>query len=97
MVTASQLRAGRALIGLSIDAMAAETGLSVFAIEQAELRDASSDPGTHEQLRGHLEARGVVFLGAGEGDPNAGPGVRLGQLARDEGIRPQNLNAANDD
>ncbi|CAD7033109.1 XRE family transcriptional regulator [Pseudorhizobium endolithicum] len=95
MLTGIQLRAGRAIAGLSIEELAAATGLSAAAITEAETA-AAVDPAAAERLRLSLEAKGVVFLAAGEDNPGAGPGVRLRQRNPDEGIRPQNLSSAND-
>jgi hypothetical protein len=95
MLTGIQLRAGRAIAGLSIEELAAATGLSTTAITEAETA-AAVDPAAAERLRLSLEAKGVVFLAAGEDNPGAGPGVRLRQRNAEEGIRPQNLSSAND-
>lgn len=97
MITASQFRAARALTAMTIDALALESGLAVSAIEDAERMDVHPDPASLERLRTVLETKGVIFIAAGEGDAHAGPGVRLRHAVREEGIRPQNLNAANDD
>jgi transcriptional regulator with XRE-family HTH domain len=96
MLTASQLRAARALAHISVDELAAASGLSSDAIIEAEASATYAEPVLTERLRAVLESKGVVFLPAGEGDGGAGPGVRLRQISQDEGIRPQNLNAAND-
>lgn len=96
MLTASQLRAARALTGLTLDTVAVDAGLPVSVVEHAEATEAHTDPSVTDKLRALFEAKGIVFLAAGEGDATAGPGVRLKQANHDEGIRPQNLNAAND-
>lgn len=95
MLTGIQLRAGRAMAGLSVTELANTTGLSTDAIEEAETATAV-DPAVVERLRLTLESKGVVFLAAGEDNPGAGPGVRLRQRNADDGIRPQNLSSAND-
>lgn len=98
MLTASQLRAARAMMGMTVEELAAASGLSRSAIEEAEAAQAFAGADISERLRTIFESRGILFLGAGEGDDaGAGPGVRLRQKSHDEGIRPQNLNAANDD
>src|SRR5688572_26397081 len=98
MLTASQLRAARAMTGMTVDELAAASGLSKSAIEEAEAAKALAGADISERLRTIFESRGILFLGAGEGDDaGAGPGVRLRRKSHDEGIRPQNLNAANDD
>ncbi|RWX75793.1 DNA-binding protein [Neorhizobium lilium] len=96
MLTAPQLRAARALLGLSIEDIASVSGLSADAIQEAEADQVHGEPEVIERLRTLLESKGVLFLGAGEEDAGAGPGVRLRQTLQDEGIRPQNLNSAND-
>jgi transcriptional regulator with XRE-family HTH domain len=95
MLTGTQLRAGRAMTGLSVADLADATGLSTSVIDEAETATAV-DPAVVERLRLALEAKGVVFLAAGEDNPGAGPGVRLRQRGIDEGIRPQHLSSAND-
>jgi transcriptional regulator with XRE-family HTH domain len=81
---------------MSIEELAEAAGVSPTAIAKAEATDMHSDPELSDRLRIFLESKGVIFLAAGEGDPAAGPGVRLRLETHDEGIRPQNLNAAND-
>ncbi|MFN7104131.1 MAG: DNA-binding protein [Pseudorhizobium sp.] len=95
MLTNTQLRAGRAMIGLSVEDLADMTGISIDDIHEAE-KSASVDPLIAERLRLALEPKGVVFLSAGEDNPGAGPGVRLRSRGTDDGIRPQNLSSAND-
>ncbi|WP_117194102.1 helix-turn-helix domain-containing protein [Rhizobium terrae] len=96
MLTASQLRAARAMTGMTVDELATASGLSSSAIEEAEAAEAFASPSVTERLRTIFESKGIVFLAAGDGDPGIGPGLRLRQRSHDEGIRPQNLNAAND-
>ncbi|MCJ8521686.1 transcriptional regulator with XRE-family HTH domain [Pseudorhizobium tarimense] len=95
MLTGTQLRAGRAIIGLSIEDLAELTGLSINDIVQAE-GGTAVDAHVAERLRLALEPKGVVFLAAGEDNPGAGPGVRLRGQGGDEGIRPEDLSSAND-
>jgi len=86
------------MTGMTVEELAAISGLSKTAIEEAEAAPVFADADVTDRLRSVFESRGILFLGAGEGDdPGAGPGVRLRQRSHDEGIRPQNLNAANDD
>lgn len=94
MLNGTQLRAGRAMLGLSLEHVAELTGLSIEDITEAE-RSTAVDPQVAERLRLAMEPKGVVFLAAGDDNPGAGPGVRLrGEM--EEGIRPQNLSSAND-
>ncbi len=95
MLTGPQLRAGRAMIALSIEDLAEATGLSIEDIADAESAS-TVDPAVAERLRLALEPKGIVFLAAGEDNPGAGPGIRLRASGSDEGIRPQDLSSAND-
>ncbi|CAN7257164.1 MULTISPECIES: helix-turn-helix domain-containing protein [Neorhizobium] len=97
MLTVSQLRAARAMTGMTVEELAAASGLSKSAIEEAEASQVFANAGVTDRLRSIFESKGVLFLGAGQDDAGAGPGLRLRQQFHDEGIRPQNLNAANDD
>jgi transcriptional regulator with XRE-family HTH domain len=92
MMTAEQIRAARAMIGLSVEELAAESGLSINEIETIERGGTAGA----ERLRQCLENRGIVFLAAGEDDAGVGPGIRLRHASSDEGMRPENLNADND-
>jgi transcriptional regulator with XRE-family HTH domain len=97
MLTVSQLRAARAMTGMTVEELASATGLSVPTITAAEASPGPfADAAVTDRLRGIFEARGVLFLAAGEENAGAGPGLRLRNRFEDEGIRPQNLNAAND-
>ena len=75
MITASQIRAGRALLGLTSRQLAAEAGISWSTIKRFE--DAEGVPqskrGTLDRLKSYLEENGIEFLG----DPIDSPGVRL--------------------
>lgn len=75
MISGSQIRAGRSLLGLSSQQLAAMSGVSWAVIKQfeAELGVLPSRSGTLEQLIAKLEDAGIEFLG----DPAASPGVRL--------------------
>lgn len=95
MLTTSQLRAARALIGISIDDLSGIAGISGSEIRALEAADGNASPEFAERLKRIFEAKGVVFVAAGQPDAS-GPGVRLHQTSVDEGIRPQNLNSAND-
>lgn len=96
MLTSSQLRAARALLRLTIDDLAASSGLSAEAIRDAEAAEAHADPDVTQRLQSVLASKGVVFLAAGEADGSGGPGVRLRPASQDEGLRPDRLNSAND-
>jgi DNA-binding XRE family transcriptional regulator len=96
MITTAQLRAARALIDMTVDDLAGTSGLSVDAIHSAEAGAGSPDPEVGERLKRLFESKGVVFVAAGQQDAS-GAGVRLHNPPPDEGIKPQNLNATNDD
>jgi transcriptional regulator with XRE-family HTH domain len=70
-VTAPQSRAGRALIGWSVAALAEASGLSAAEIEQFEADAEDLDPGCQRAIRSALEDAGVTFIpelgGAGFG------------------------------
>ena len=76
MVTASQIRAARALLGWSGVDLAQAAGLSLQTIRrmESELGPGRSAAANVDAVQGALETEGVVFLGA---DEAGGPGVRL--------------------
>jgi ribosome-binding protein aMBF1 (putative translation factor) len=92
----SQIRAARAMLALSEDDLAALSGVEVATIRAVESETAGYDEGIFQCLGRALESRGVVFLSGGQGQ-DGGPGIRLKSLnGPDDGIRPENLNSAND-
>lgn len=97
MITPAQIRAARALLGLSVDQLSAKSGVSAFLILQVEDEKAATlDQATMLTLRGALERAGICFLADGDCPPG-GMGVRLAaRQDTDEGLRPENLNATND-
>jgi hypothetical protein len=96
MITTAQLRAARALIDMTVDDLVGTSGLSADTIRSAEAGAGSPDPEVGERLQRLFEAKGVIFVAAGQQDAS-GAGVRLHSSPPDEGIKPQNLNATNDD
>lgn len=85
------------MTGMTVEELSAASGISKSAIEEAEASTNYASPEITDRLKTIFESKGILFLSAGEGnDPGAGPGVRLRQHGHEEGIRPQNLNAAND-
>lgn len=72
--TGAQLAAARAATGLSIQALASETGLGVNTIRRAEAGGASVlTPVNADRLVDSLNRLGVTFL-----EPDAdGPGIRI--------------------
>ncbi|MFC1459139.1 helix-turn-helix domain-containing protein [Microvirga arabica] len=94
-ITPAQLRAGRALLGLSQAKLAEQAGLSVEAITGAEADGkAGASAAMMAALQAALERQGVIFVAADGGE---GPGVRLRPVgAPDEGLRPDQLTSDND-
>jgi transcriptional regulator with XRE-family HTH domain len=92
-ITPAQLRAGRALLGLSQAKLAEQAGLPVETITGAEA-DGNAGRSAVAILQAALERQGVIFLAADGGE---GPGVRLRPVgAPDEGLRPDQLTSDND-
>lgn len=97
MTTAAQIRAARALIGKTVDDLSALSGVEASAISAIENGPADAPPGALEKLRTALEAQGVTFVSSGDQD-QGGNGVRLSARSdTDDGLRPEQLNATNDD
>ena len=96
MTTPAQIRAARAMLGLTIDEVAAITGLSEASVEDAE-RPGADGGAVLRILTDALEGRGVLFLSTGD-EEGGGPGIRLRRPPHaDDATRPEHLNAANDD
>jgi transcriptional regulator with XRE-family HTH domain len=79
LITGSQMKAARALAGLSQQALAKASGLSLPTIQRMEA-SAGTVRGVVESLTrvvAALDAAGVVLLGEGEASPTGGRGVRL--------------------
>ena len=76
MVTASQIRAARALLGWSGADLAEAAGLSLQTIRrmESELGPGRSSAANVDAVQRALETKGVVFLSP---DEAGGPGVRL--------------------
>jgi transcriptional regulator with XRE-family HTH domain len=97
MITGTQIRGARAMIGMSIEELASASGLPFAAIEALERGEGSGETRALLDVKAVLEASGVIFIASGNHD-EGGPGVRLkARTSHDDGIRPENLNAANDD
>lgn len=90
-----QIRMARAALGWSVEELAERSGLSASDIERSET-GTEADPGVMATLRNVLTAEGVMFLDATD---TLGPGVRYadGRIVHDTGLRPDQLNASNDD
>jgi hypothetical protein len=96
MITAAQIRGARAMVGLTKEDLAADSKLPLSSIEIIESDIAAADAKAILAVRAALEARGILFLPSGSQDAG-GPGVRLKSWDEDDGIRPEDLNATNDD
>ncbi len=84
------------MLGLTPEALAAESKLSLATIETLETDVGSADAKSLVAVRSVLEARGVLFLANGS-DGTGGVGIRFKHWAENGGTRPENLNATNDD
>ncbi|RCW27752.1 hypothetical protein DFR48_102237 [Ciceribacter lividus] len=98
-ISPAQVRAARALLGISVDELSAESGVSAFVILQCESQvpGKAVDAAALEALHGALQRLGVTFLADGD-CAIGGEGVRLTRREPgDEGMPPEKLNASNDD
>jgi transcriptional regulator with XRE-family HTH domain len=83
MITAAQVRAARALVGMDQRTLADRSGLSLPTIQRMETSEGVVR-GTVDSLMKvvrALEAAGVEFLGDGVASTGLGRGVRLRQAA----------------
>lgn len=97
MITPAQIRAARAMLDVTIDRIGQESGVPPLLILQIEAENGhDATPQQHAALKAALERLGVSFLEAGEAGPG-GEGLRLSAQVSDDGMRPEELTAANDD
>ena len=96
MISPQQLRAARALLGLSDTEFAARAGISADALHAAETDGTSYDQAVSDQIKKTLEQMGVALIADGEGGGGCGVRMKSPREAED-GIRPEDLNATNDD
>lgn len=75
MIAAAQIRAARALVGLTADDLADRAGLSWATVQRFEAAEGipPSRSGNLGKVQSALEAAGIEFIG----DPITSPGVRL--------------------
>ena len=92
-LTSAQCRAGRGLIDWSRDQLARQAGIAVRTVMHFERGARGPRPATEDALRRALEAGGVIFVE----EDGEGVGVRLRKNRSVEGLRPEELNASNDD
>lgn len=83
MITASQLRASRALLGIDQRALADLCGLSVPTIQRMEASEGviRGNVDSLMKLVGALDAAGVELIGEGAASIAGGRGVRLRTVA----------------
>ncbi len=83
MMTAAQLRAARALLGLDQRDLAALSRLSVPTIQRMEASSGviRGNVDSLMKLIGALDAAGVVLIGEGNASLDGGRGVRLREPA----------------
>ena len=75
MISAAQIRAARALAGISADELARRAGVGWATVQRFESAPGIplSRSGTLERVKVALESAGIEFIG----DPISSPGVRL--------------------
>lgn len=81
MITAGQLRAARALLGLDQKALAERSGLSVPTIQRMEASEGviRGNVDSLMKLIAALDSLGIVLLGDGASSAGGGRGLRLKQ------------------
>lgn len=92
-ITSAQIRAARALLGLSLDQLAASSGIDAATLRRAEHPEGPPDGDAVARAARALEQVGAIFIA----EDVEGAGVRLRKSIAAEGMRPEQLNAANDD
>lgn len=88
MVTASQVRAARALVDWSQQQLQEATGFSATTIKRMEsdkIGPGKSSVENLEKVRVVLECAGVEFVNSGPYQGEGGPGVRLRQSVQGNG------------
>lgn len=85
MITAGQLRAARALLGLDQKTLAERSGLSVPTIQRMEASEGviRGNVDSLMKLIAALDALGIVLLGDGASSDSGGRGVRLKRQPHD--------------
>ena len=75
MISGAQIRAARALLGMSASELARRAGIGWATVQRFESAEGipESRSGTLQRIKETLEAAGVMFLG----DPVKSPGVQL--------------------
>lgn len=85
MITAAQLRAARALLGLDQRELAERSGLSLPTIQRMEASDGTvrGNVDSLVKLIDALERAGVILLGEGQPSTEGGRGVRLKSMPQE--------------
>ena len=81
MITGTQIRAARALLGWSQDKLAATSGVSLPTVKRIEARgdELGGRATTMQRIQVALEKAGIVFI---TDDNDGGRGVRFGRRDR---------------
>ena len=79
-ISIDQIRAARAMLRMSPEALAEESGISIATIKKLETKNSQITPraSTIDRLITVLESQGIEFLGTADDSP----GVRLHRRAR---------------
>ena len=79
-ISIDQIRAARAMLRMSAEALAEESGISIATIKKLETKNSQITPraSTIDRLITVLESQGIEFLGTADDSP----GVRLHRRAR---------------
>jgi transcriptional regulator with XRE-family HTH domain len=79
VITAGQMRAARALLGLDQRKLAALSGLSLPTVQRMEASGGvvRGNVDSLMKLVGALDAAGIALIGAGDASTQGGRGVRL--------------------
>lgn len=79
MITAGQLRAARALLGIDQKTLASRAGVSVPTVQRMEASDGNvrGNVETLTKIVAALDASGIELIGDNAASPSGGRGVRL--------------------
>ena len=72
-ISAGQVRAARALVGMTREQLAEASGVPMRTVARMEMEEGTPRRGTLSAIRAALEAAGIEFISENGG----GPGVRL--------------------
>jgi transcriptional regulator with XRE-family HTH domain len=99
MITAPQLRAARALLGIDQSTLARRSSLSLPTIQRMETSDGLIRGNVDSLVKvvQALEDMGIELIGEGSSSTVGGRGVRLRQRSVRTTVREQNLGPANEE